>query len=129
MTLLLKVLGLVAVTIVFASILKPTRPEIALLVTVAGAVAALFTVVNYAQSYFSVLSGIFYDSSSFPQYFSVALKGVGIGYITDFASDMAKDSGQSALSSKIVFAGKTAILILALPLVKDLLDIAVKLLE
>jgi stage III sporulation protein AD len=59
----------------------------------------------------------------------VALKAVGIGYITEFAADTAIDGGQTALSSKITLAGRTLLFIIALPVIKDLLSLAVRLVE
>lgn len=127
MTLLLKVMGIAMLTLVGATLIKPYRPEYAALITVAGSGVALFITVNEVESYFSALSGIFADGGLNPQYFSVALKAVGIGYLTEFAADAALDSGQTSLSSRIAFAGRTAILILALPIINELLSLALRL--
>ena len=59
------------------------------------------------------------------EYFKVALKALGIGYITSFAADSCRDAGQSALASKAELAGKCAVWMLSLPLVVSVLKIAV----
>ena len=61
------------------------------------------------------------------QYFGVALKSLGLGYITEFAADTARDAGQNAMASKIVFSGRVCIFILAFPLIKNLLEMATEL--
>ncbi len=127
MTLLFKVIGIGMLTLVGATLIKPYRPEYALLISVAGGAVTLFIIVSAIESYFSSLSGIFADAGLSPEYFSVALKAVGIGYLTEFAADTALDSGQTSLSSKITLAGRTVILILALPIINDLLSLSLRL--
>lgn len=129
MTLLLKVIGIGMLTLVGATLIKPYRPEVAVLVSISGGAVVLFTVFSAIESYFSSLSGIFADAGLSPEYFSVALKAVGIGYLTQFAADTASDSGQTSLASKITLAGRTVILILALPIISDLLSLALRLVE
>lgn len=129
MTLLLKVIGIGMLTLVGASLIKPYRPEYAVLISIAGGAVTLFITVSSMESYFSSLSGIFADAGLSPEYFSVALKAVGIGYLTEFAADTASDSGQTSLSSKIILAGRTVILILALPVINDLMSLALRLVE
>lgn len=122
-----KIIGIGLVAVVAVLIIKPYRPDFAFVLSVAGAAAAFFFIVSYLEGYFSIISGILADSGISPEYFSVAVKALGIGYISEFAADLATDSGQSAIASKIIFAGKVCMLILALPLIKNLLDLATEL--
>lgn len=50
------------------------------------------------------------------------IKVIGIGYITEFSSNLAEDSGNKNLASKIVMGGKIAICVLALPVIKSLIN-------
>lgn len=127
MSLLFKVMGIGLLTIVAATLIKPYRPEYSLLISIGGGAVTLLVIVSAIESYFSSLSGIFADAGLSPEYFSVALKAVGIGYLTEFAADTAMDSGQTSLSSKITLAGRTAILILALPIINDILSLSLRL--
>ena len=58
------------------------------------------------------------------QYFSVALKAIGIGYITGFIADACRDGGQASLAGKAELAGKCAVFILVLPLIASILETA-----
>lgn len=127
MTLLLKIIGIGMLTLVGATLIKPYRPEFSVIISVAGGAVILLVTISSVESYFSALSGIFADAGLSAQYFSVALKAVGIGYLTEFAADTAQDGGQTSLSSQITLAGRTIILILALPIINDLLSLALRL--
>ena len=61
-------------------------------------------------------SGI--DSS----YFKVAIKALGIGYITSFVAEACRDAGQNSLALKAELAGKCAIFILSVPLILSILE-------
>ena len=129
MTLLFKIIGIGLITITAVLIIKPFRPDVAFWISLLGGGICLLEVLSVTQGFFSSLSGIFADAGISPYYFSVALKAVGIGYITSFAADTAADSGQTLLATQINLAGKTVILILALPVVKELLMLALRLVE
>ena len=122
-----KVIGIGLVTIAAALIVKPYRPEFAFALSAAGVAVSFFLIASYIESYVSIAVGIFSDSGVSPEYFKVALKALGIGYICEFAANLAADSGQSAIASKIIFAGKVCIFVVALPLIKNLLDLATEL--
>lgn len=122
-----KVIGIGLITVAAVLILRPYRPDFAFLLSALGAVAIFFIVVSYLESYFALSSGILADNGVSPEYFGVAIKALGIGYISEFAADLATDSGQSAIASKIIFAGKACMFITALPLIKNLLDLATEL--
>ncbi len=127
MTILFKIIGIGLVTVTAVLLIKPNRPDVALILSLTGGGICLLEILSVAESFFSSLSGLFADAGLSPYYFSVALKAVGIGYVTSFAADTAVDSGQTLLASQINMAGKTVILILALPVVKELLELALRL--
>lgn len=124
---LFKIFGISLVTTALTLIIRQHRPDIAFAVSLSGASVAFLVIVSYLESYISTFTGMFSDAGVLPEYFSIALKAVGIGYISEFAANIAADSGQSAMASKVLFAGKSAMLILALPLIKNLLDLAIEL--
>jgi len=59
------------------------------------------------------------------EYFKVAIKALGIGYVTSFIADSCRDSGQTSLAAKAEFAGKAAIFLISVPLLMSVLEIAV----
>ncbi|MEE0947034.1 MAG: stage III sporulation AC/AD family protein [Acutalibacteraceae bacterium] len=124
---LVKIIGIAFVTVFLVLTVRPYRPEFAFAISVAAAAICFFTAVSYFGQYTSSLYGFFADMGVSSQYFGVALKALGLGYVTEFAADTARDAGQSAMASKIVFGGRVCIFILAFPLIKNLLEMATEL--
>lgn len=129
MTFFVKALGIGLVTVASSLLIKQSRPEFSFFISLSGTFIVFFICVKEVESYLSSFLGLLSDAGFSAGYFSVALKAVGIGYITEFAADTAGDSGQSALASKITLAGRTLLFIIALPVIKDLLSLAVRLVD
>lgn len=55
-------------------------------------------------------------------YLKILLKIIGIAYLCEFASNLCKDAGYSAVAGQIEMAGKLSILIVSMPVMTALLD-------
>ena len=116
----------VAILTTFAVlILKNTRPEIAVLVSITGGITILFMLVESLGTVFSSINAIVNRTGVRNDVFAALLKIVGIGYLTEFASGICTDAGNQSMSQKVLLGGKVIILILALPIVNNLIEIIV----
>ena len=73
--------------------------------------------------YASVIAGatlLFFGINK--EFFRILLKITGIAYLVEFASNMCKDAGESAISSKIELAGKLLIVTLSIPIISTLVE-------
>lgn len=111
------------VTAVCALILRETRADIAIAVTIAGGVLILLMVLDSLLGIFTTLEALMQRAGIDGKIFSLLIKIVGIGYVTDFAAGLIEDTGAKALSDKVVLAGKIIIMTLALPIVVQLFEI------
>ncbi len=121
---LTSVLGICIITAVLGVILKEYKPEYALSVAIiAGSVIFFYLLAQVIKPVFEIRN-LIASKGVDTSYFLVAFKALGICIITGFVSDICKDFGQSALAGKAEFAGRCAIFILSLPLLKELLEMA-----
>lgn len=74
--------------------------------------SAVFELVNTIGGYFSEQKN----------YFKILLKIIGITYIADFASNICKDAGYSAIAGQIEIFGKISILAISSPIILALLE-------
>ena len=59
-------------------------------------------------------------------YLNTVLKIIGIAYISSFGVEICKDAGQNSIGSKIEFAGKILIIIMAMPIIMAIIDMIIK---
>ena len=122
---LLKVIGLAFVVIVAVTVVKQTKPEFAVLVGVAGSILIFFYIIDLLEQAFGIFSYILENTGLNSELFVILLKIIGIGYLTEFSANICADSGNNAVASKILLAGKLVIFVMAIPVIKSLMDIIV----
>ena len=120
-----KITALCLVAAAFCVILRQKNAEYALLVSIAAGIAVTAVVLNNLSSPLKSFSQALGSYGIKGEYFKVALKAVGIGYVTDFIADACRDSGQTSLAAKAELAGKSAIFLLSVPLMLSVLETAV----
>jgi len=125
---ILQVVSIGITSAILIILLKETKPEIALLLGVAAGVIIIIFVVD--ELYDVVLSfySIAESSGVSKEIFSLVLKIIGIGYISEFSSNICADAGCKSVGDKIVFAAKIIIMTMALPVISNLLSLIVEML-
>lgn len=120
-----KILAICLIGAFLSLILKPKSGEYAFLVVIATGIIVLVFVFNGISQPIKEISQTLESSGIKTEYFKVALKAVGLAYVTDFIADACRDSGQSSMASKAELVGKTAIFILSVPLLMSVLETAI----
>lgn len=119
----IKVCGVVLAALMFVIVMKRTRPEFSALVSVASGVLIIGMAVAMTVPAMEYLRDIS-SQSGFSEYTEVVFKAVGIGVVTEMSAAMCSDAGESSLASQIGFFGRAEILLLSLPLLKNVVDMA-----
>lgn len=120
---ILQIVAVACVAGILSLTLKPYRPELSVLVGVAAGMLIFLSVVDSLAGIFSAFGEIMQKSGINIKYFQLVIKIIGIAYITQLAGALLKDCGESALALKAEFAGKIAIMLMAMPIISGFLDI------
>lgn len=126
---MIQLMGIALISAVLFVVIKKYSPEYIIFAEI-GAVLLIFL---YLYPYIKDIIDFYYEYADYggidDSYLKIVLKSVGIALLTQFSSDICKDSGQSALAGKIEFAGKLLIAVLSLPVAKALIEVALKVTE
>jgi len=117
---LFKILGICLVAAVLAVVLSAYKKEYSLFVAIAAGVVVFVATLKQVVVPVSNLVNNFTSLGIKSSYFLVAVKVLAVGHITQFVADLCNDFSQSSLAAKAEFAGKTAVFLMALPLINDL---------
>ena len=118
---ILQIVSLGLVSAILITLLKQSKPEIAILLGVAVGIIIILSVADELYEVVLAFYNVAETSGVAAGVFTLVLKIVGIGYLAEFASIVCIDSGCKGVGDKILFAAKVVIMILALPVIKDLL--------
>ena len=122
---------IIAVGIISALIiicLKNANSELAAPVSVASGLLILLMTVSYVKEFVSFFGDIASVAEIDEGIYKIVLKVLAISYLSEFSSGAVEDLGQKNLSEKIQFAGKAIMIVLAMPLLKNLIEKVVALL-
>lgn len=125
---LFKIVGIGLITCIACLIVRQVKPDVASIIMIAGGVVILLMVVDYVVQIFDVFKVIIDKTGLTSNLFSIVLKIVGVGYLTEFAANICSDTGCNSLADKILLAGKILILVMSLPIVTNIVEIVVGLL-
>ncbi|MBR4035952.1 MAG: stage III sporulation AC/AD family protein [Oscillospiraceae bacterium] len=96
---------------------KPVKTVIAIMATV----IVILYIINWASPIIYSIRTVFQNNIDID--YEIIFKSMGISLITQFVADIAIDNGNKALANQMIFAGKAAIIALALPLFTQVLEI------
>lgn len=102
-------------------------PEYALLTAVVSGCVMLVLIIVSFSGLIGEMESIFSSAGLDNGILKTVLKGLGVCYLTSFATDICRDFGQTSLGAKIELAGKVTIVILTLPLIKMIIETATEL--
>ena len=123
-----KIVGVAILTCVAGAVIKQVRQEFFVVVVLAGSLIILFMVVDKLQELFNFVSQIFNKTGLDYGFFANLLKILRVGILTEFASGLCVDSGNTAVANKVIIAGKVIIASLSLPIIWNLLEVVISIL-
>ncbi|KHF39548.1 stage III sporulation protein AD [Halalkalibacter okhensis] len=119
-------LGLIATFL--ALVVKEQKPLFAFMLTVFVGVLIFLFLIDEIAKIVKMLEGIAEQANMNMMYLQTILRIIGIAYIAEFGSQIAKDAGQAAIASKIELAGKILILVMAIPILTAVIEMVLSLL-
>ena len=118
-----KFIGVGLIAAVAAALVKPQKPEIAIQITLAACILIVIAVADELAKALGIFNTIAQKLGPDSVYIGVVLKVTGIAYAAEFASNVCKDAGETAIATKIDLAGKVLIFVMCAPLLQALVEI------
>lgn len=122
--LLIKVLALLILVAFLAVFLNGYNSTAAMLTVIATTAIVLVLLLKTVFPAVTMLSSLFELGGNGKDYFTLALKALGIAYISNFAADVCRDFGQNSIAAKAEFAGRCAIFIISVPMMTAIAETA-----
>lgn len=124
----LSVCGLVLCIVLINKLLENHSKEYIILITICASIVILIYVSGYISTTLDFLNQLL-EVSNNSDIYSVLLKALGICIVTNLSIDVCKDSNQNALSGVVLITGKVAILLISIPLLKELYTVVIQLID
>ena len=117
----------VVVIIMLAIKLNKINPEYSTLLSIGACLFIIFFVIDKLSVVFGYIDRITAYIDIDVMYIEIILKMIGIAYVCEFASNICKDAGYSAVACQIEMAGKISMIALGIPVLMSVIDLVVAL--
>ncbi len=116
-----KIIIFALVATIFSVLLKKENPHIGIFVGIVAGVLIFLELLQPLKEIFIILQETGEAAGISQGYFAIVWKIIGIAYLTQFASQICADAGETAMGSKVELAGKVCIMAMSAPILTSLL--------
>lgn len=125
---IIKIIGVGLIAVIIIIILKQYKPEFTIYVSICAGAIILMLVMTRFSGIIELLTELSNKVSDSNGFLAILIKITGISFLTEFAVSICKDSGESAIASKIDLGGKIIIISISIPIISTLLETIIKIL-
>lgn len=106
-----------------SAVLRQYNKEFGLYISLGASVVILIAVLLAINPLLELVNELNEAAGTDMAYLAIVLKAAAACYVTQLASDCCRDSGETAIASRIDFAGRIAVLLISVPLFESLLEL------
>ena len=123
-----KIIGIGMIALIIIIIVKQYRPEFAIYISIISGILILLISLQKMGEIVTLIQNISQKAGINGKFLSILLKITGIAILTEFAVSVCKDSGESAIASKIEMGSKVIIISMSVPIISSLLELIINIL-
>ena len=126
---IIKIIGIALSAVVIIIIIKQYKPEFAVYISLIASALIILLVPDKLSGIVELLSNLASRmNGTSHEFLKILIKITGIAFLTEFAVNICKDSGESAIASKIDLGGKVIIVTISIPIISSMLETVLKIL-
>ena len=125
---IIKIIGVAFVSTFIIVLLKQYKPEFVIYVSILAGIIIFGMVVFKLSSIIELLRSLSSKLGVNSKFFMILIKITGIAYLSEFAVNVCKDAGETAIASKVEVAAKIIIIGMSIPIVAALLETIINIL-
>lgn len=119
---ILQLVGVGLLTAILILVIREQKPMFAFLLAAFFGIAVFLALIGKIGGVIEMIEELAAHSGIQSVYLKTMLKIVGIAYIAEFGAQIVRDAGLDSIASKIEFAGKMLILVMAVPIISVIIE-------
>ena len=123
---IVKIIGITLVALIIIILLKQYKPEFAIYISLLIGVLILVLVMDKLTGVVNLVQSIANKTSINNEFLIILIKITGVAFLSEFAVSVCKDSGESAIASKLELGTKIIIVSMSIPIISSLLELILK---
>lgn len=125
---IIQIVGIGLIALIIIILLKQYRPEFAVYISLLTGVLILVLVMDQLTGIVNLIQSVASKASINGNFIMLLIKITGIAFLSEFAVSICKDSGETAIASKVELGSKIIIISMSIPIISNLLELIIKIL-
>lgn len=126
---ILQTIAIAVIGVILCITVRQEHPVFALLTGTVTGIFVLLGILSGVSQAIDYATQLIAQTNAYNEHFQSVLKAVGICYITQFTADLCSDAGEPSIASKVELAGRIAILVISLPMIRTLFELFTDVME
>lgn len=123
---IVKIVAFVFIALAIVTFFRNNRPDLAVYISISVGIMIFLYMITKLTAVLQFVQQLALKTNIEYVYITTVFKILGIAYLACFCSEICKDAGEGSLGSKVEFAGKILILVLAIPILMSVLQSILK---
>lgn len=119
---ILQVVGLGLVGAILAVFVRERHKELSIFISLATGIIIFIFALSKISGVLATLQELASRANVNMFYLVTVLKIIGIAYMAEFGAQVCRDAGEGSIASKIEFAAKILVMVMALPIIMAILE-------
>lgn len=120
---MIKIIIIAVATLLLVVFSKNYNKTFSLIIVVSACILIFFQILNGLTTVFDSIKNLSDGIEPISQYIKLMIKVLGITLISQFVSDLCRDSGENALANIVEISSKIIVIVMILPLFETILKI------
>lgn len=125
---IIKIIGVAFVATFIIVLIKQYKPEYSIHISILAGIIIFSIVIFKLSSVIELIESLSNKLGVNSKFFMILIKITGIAYLSEFAVNVCKDAGESAIASKVELGSKILIISMSIPILATLLETIVSIL-
>lgn len=125
---IIKIIGIGLIALILIIIIKQYKPEFAVYVSLIAGALILVLSLSKISGIIDLINNLTSKVSIHKEFITLLIKITGIAILTEFTVSICKDTGETAIASKIDMGGKVVMVSMSVPIIAGLLETIMKIL-
>ena len=119
---ILQVVGLGLVGAILAVFVRERHKELSIFISLATGIIIFIFALSKINGVLATLQELASRANVNMFYLVTVLKIIGIAYMAEFGAQVCRDAGEGSIASKIEFAAKILVMVMALPIIMAIME-------
>ena len=117
-----QIAGVALISVFIILLLRQYKPEFVIHISILAGILIFLMILPKLSAVIELLNNLMNKLGTNSQFFSILLKITGIAYISEFATNICKDSGETAIASKVELGAKVIIISMSIPILGSVIE-------